>query len=560
MSGTWHLDPERVADLASHLRVAVAELEGILATDPAARAAVGAVRAAADALRTSVIPAVDALVSTTAFTRAPECTVGDPVRGLPATRRPAPVTPAGRAGELAAIIGRNPDDATATVALGRLAALLGRHPALAELDALSGPPTWNLLLERAAGRHSGADAASATVAGLLASGAGRLDRIDAVAAAGAHSGDGVRLVANLSQHLDDAGLVDLVARLLARLPTPPNAGVHHPSLTASVHRLLDEIVDRPGALARLGASVDPLRQLVGDDGLDTDTVAAALIGVLSVVGPTAMLGHLMRADRRTVAAARVGSLTLAMVVDDLTPSLSSTLIVLPDGDVPSVVGDRQQLEALLLDIATDREATALLGVAIGALRTERIGRGLEAAVSGGIAGEQTVAATLAGQLAGVDRLVDLLADSTRDADAAAAAERSTLLAHTSDALVVLGAISSVVAPQVRPVLSLIGVVGGRLAEAAERTPHDGGDVDRLRMATEVEILAAVADTPGLHEPLGLAAVPGHLWDEVDDLVARHRTAHDDRSRAEAHARLMVVVADSVPLTTLLNTVGALADR
>jgi hypothetical protein len=557
MSGAWHLDPERLADLASRLRVTVAELEGILAPDPAARAAIAAVRAAADALRTSVIPAVDALVSTTAFNRAPECAVGDPVRGLPATRRPAPVTPAGRASELAAIIGRDPDDATTAGALRRLAALLGRHPALADLDALSGPPTWNLLLDRAATRHPGADAAAGVVAGLLASGT---DRIDAVAAAGAHSGDGVRLIRNLSPHIDDAVLVDLVARLLVRRPTAPNTGVHHPSLTASVHRLLDEIVERPGALARLGAAIDPLHRLIADDGLDTDTVAAALTGVLGVLGPTVMLGHLMQTDRRSVASARVGSLALALVVDELTPSLTSTVIVLPGTDGPTVVGDRRQLEALVLDIATDREATTLLGVAIGALRTERIGRGLEAAVSGGIAGEQTVAATLAGQLAGVDRLVDLLAASTRDADAAAAAERSTLLAHSSDALVLLGAVSSVVAPQVRPVLSLIGVVGGRLAEAAERTPHDGGDVDRLRMATEVEILAAVADTPGLHEPLGLAAVPEHLWDEVGDLVARHRSAPDDRSRAEAHARLMVVVADSVPLTTLLNTVGALADR
>lgn len=560
MGGTWHFDPERVGDLAARLRATVAELEAITTPDPAARAAITAVRAAAEALRITVVPAVDALTTTTAFTRAPECAVGDPIRGRPATRRPAPVTPAGRAAALVAVIQSGGDDTAVAVALGRLARLLERRPSLADLDGVTDPALWNRLLSRSVTGGASAEAAAAVVARLLVSGTGGSDRIDAVAAAGAHSGDGVRLVAALATHLDDDGLVALIGRLLERRALPPDGAIHQPSLIASIHRLLDTVIDRPGALGRLGTDGATLGALISDDGLDTGTVAAALGAALGAIGSAAMLGHLMHADGRSSAGARVGAVTLAAMLDDLTPSLSSTMVAVAGPDGTTVVGDGHLLEALVRDIAADREATAILGVAIGALRTERIERGLDAVATNRVGGEQTITATLAGQLAGVDRLVDLLTTATENADAAAAAERATLLAHSSDALVILGAVSSVVAPQVRPVLSLIGVVGGRLAEAAERPTIGGGDVDRLRMATEVEVIAAVAGSPDLRGPLGLGEVPDHIWDEMDDLVHRHRHARDDAARAEAHARLMVVVAESIPLTTVLNTVGALSDR
>jgi hypothetical protein len=558
-SGTWRVDPERVGDLAVRLRATVAELESISASDPAARAAITALRTAAEALRATVVPAVDALTTSTALTRAPECSVGDPIRGRPATRRPAPVTPAGRASRLVADV-RDGDDAAVATALGRLARLLERRPALADLDVIGGADLWNRLLDRSVTGGVSAGAAAAVIARLTASGAERSDRIDAVAAAGAHSGDGVRLVSALAAHLDDDGLVELIGRLLERRPLAPHGAIHPPSLIASIHRLLDAVIDRPGALARLGAEGGMLGSLIADEGLDTDTVAAALGAVLGAIGPTTMLGHLMHAEGRSTAAARVAAVTMAAILDDLTPSLSSSMVAVAGSAGTTVIGDRRHLDGVFRDIAADREATAILGVAIGALRTERIERGLDAVAGGGVGGEQTIAATLAGQLAGVDRLVDLLAAAADDADAAAAAERATLLAHSSDALVLLGVVSSVVVPQVRPVLSLIGVVGGRLAEAAERPAIGGGDADRLRMATEVEVIGAVAGSPELRSPLGLDEVPDHVWDEVGDLVDRHRHAPDDASRAEAHARLMVVVAESVPLTTILNTVGALSDR
>ena len=557
MSTVWRVDPVRIAELATRIRATISELDGIGSADPEAGPAVAALRAATESLRTSLLPAVDDLVATTAFTRAPECRVGEPLRGRPATTRPAPATPAGRAaGMVEAILDSH--DPTRTIV--RLERLISRHPRLVDDERVADTSVWNRLVVMAGAGGPGAGAASALIARLVAGGDARGDRLDALGLAGAHSGDGVHLVGAVAARLADRDLVDLITRLLDTRARPRPGVVHQPSLIASIHHLLDTVVDRPGALLTLGGDTATLMRLIGDDGLDAETVTAALAGVLTVLGPAPMLGHLLRAEHRSVAAARVGALTLAAVLDDLTPSLSSTVIVLPDTGRSVVVGDRRLLEALFIDIAADREATAVLGIAIGALRTVRIERALDAITDDVPHGEQTVAASLAGQVAGVDRLTDLLADSADGAVAAAAAERATLLSNSSDALVLVGAIASVTAPQVRPALSLIGVIGSRLAEAAHRPSAPGDDADHIAMATEVEVIAAIAATPDLHVSLGLEGVPDSTWEEVRDLVGRHRGAHDDEARAEAHARLMVVVAESVPLTTIVNSVGALADR
>ena len=547
----------RISELATRIRAAITELDAIGSSDPDAGPAVAALRATAENLRTELLPAVDDLVTTTALTRAPECRVGDPVRGRPATTRPAPATPAGRAATLVDAI-LDPRDPTASL-IG-LERLIARHPRLTDDERTVGRPLWNLLVTTAGTDSPTAAAAGALIARLVATGEARSDRLTALAAAGAHSGDGVHMIGAVSARLADRELVDLLARLLDTRARPQPGVVHQPSLIASIHHLLDAVVDRPGALLSLGSDVGTLTRLLGDGGLDPTAVTTALAGVLTVLGPTAMLGRLLRVEDRSVGAARVGALTLAAVLDDLTATLSSTIVVLPDAGRTVVVGDRRSLEALFVDIAADREATAVLGVAIGALRTLRIERALDAVAGEGPQGEQTVAATLAGQLAGVDRLTDLLADAAEGAVAAAAAERATLLSNSSDALTLLGAIASVTAPQVRPALSLIGVIGTRLAEAAHRPGPPGDDADHIAMGTEVEVIAAIAATPDLHTALGLEAVSDSTWDEVRDLVARHRRAEDDGARAEAHARLMVVVAESVPLTTIVNSIGALADR
>ena len=557
MSTVWRVDPVRIAELATRIRATITELDGIRSADPEAGPAVAALRAATESLRTSLLPAVDDLVATTAFTRAPECRVGEPLRDRPATTRPAPATPAGRAaGMVEAIL----DSHYPTRTIVRLERLVSRHPRLVDRERVADTSLWTRLVVMAGAGGPDAAAASALIARLVAGGDARSDRLDALGMAGAHSGDGVRLIGAVAARLADRDLVALIARLLDTRARPRPGVVHQPSLVASIHHLLDAVVDRPGALLTLGGDTATLMRLIGDEGLDAETVAAALAGVLTVLGPAPMLGHLLHAEDRSVGAARAGALTLAAVLDDLTPSLSSTVIVLPDAGRSVVVGDRRLLEALFIDIAADREATAVLGIAIGALRTVRIERALDAITDDVPHGEQTVAATLAGQLAGVDRLTDLLADSADGAVAAAAAERATLLSNSSDALVLLGAIASVTAPQVRPALSLIGVIGSRLAEAAHRPSAPGDDADHIAMATEVEVIAAIAATPDLHVSLGLEGVPDSTWEEVRDLVGRHRGAVDDQVRAEAHARLMVVVAESVPLTTIVNSVGALADR
>ena len=557
MSTVWRVDPVRIAELATRIRATITELDGIRSADPEAGPAVDALRAATESLRTSLLPAVDDLVATTAFTRAPECRVGEPLRDRPATTRPAPATPAGRAaGMVEAILDSH--DPTRTIV--RLERLVSRHPRLVDRERVADTSLWTRLVVMAGAGGPDAAAASALIARLVAGGDARSDRLDALGMAGAHSGDGVRLIGAVAARLADRDLVALIARLLDTRARPRPGVVHQPSLVASIHHLLDAVVDRPGALLTLGDDTATLMRLIGDDGLDAETVTAALAGVLTVLGPAPMLGHLLHAEDRSVGAARVGALTLAAVLDDLTPSLSSTVIVLPDAGRSVVVGDRRLLDALFIDIAADREATAVLGIAIGALRTIRIERALEAITDDVPHGEQTVAATLAGQLAGVDRLTDLLADSADGAVAAAAAGRATLLSNSSDALVLLGAIASVTAPQVRPALSLIGVIGSRLAEAAHRPSAPGDDADHIAMATEVEVIAAIAATPDLHLSLGLEGVPDSTWEEVRDLVGRHRGAGDDEARAETYARLMVVVAESVPLTTIVNSVGALADR
>lgn len=557
MSTVWRVDPVRIAELATRIRATITELDGIRSADPEAGPAVAALRAATESLRTSLLPAVDDLVATTAFTRAPECRVGEPLRDRPATTRPAPATPAGRAaGMVEAIL----DSHYPTRTIVRLERLISRHPRLVDRERVADTSLWTRLVVMAGAGGPDAAAASALIARLVAGGDARSDRLDALGMAGAHSGDGVRLVGAVAARLADRDLVALIARLLDTRARPRPGVVHQPSLVASIHHLLDAVVDRPGALLTLGGDTATLMRLIGDEGLDAETVAAALAGVLTVLGPAPMLDHLLHAEDRSVGAARAGALTLAAVLDDLTPSLSSTVIVLPDAGRSVVVGDRRLLDALFIDIAADREATAVLGIAIGALRTIRIERALEAITDDVPHGEQTVAATLAGQLAGVDRLTDLLADSADGAVAAAAAERATLLSNSSDALVLLGAIASVTAPQVRPALSLIGVIGSRLAEAAHRPNAPDDDADHIAMATEVEVIAAIAATPDLHVSLGLEGVPDSTWEEVRDLVGRHRGAVDDQVRAEAHARLMVVVAESVPLTTIVNSVGALADR
>lgn len=557
MSAVWRVDPVRIGELAVRVRAAIIELDGITASDPDARSALAALRAAADGLRSTLAPAIDDLVSTTAFTRAPDCRVGDPIRGRPATTRPAPMTPAGRA---AALVGTILDSTDPGASLLRLERLIARHPRLADDERVAGRPLWNLLVTTAGTGAPSAAAASALIARLVAHGDDRDDRLAALAAAGSHSGDGVGLIASVAARLADRELADLIAHMVDTRRRPQPGVVHQPSLIASLHRLLDEVVDRPGSLLSVGGDTDALSGLLGDDGLDPDTVTMALAGVLAVLGPAPMLGHLLRVEERSASAARVGALALASVLDDLTSSLSSTVVVLPVADQSVVVGDRASLEDLFVDIAADREATTVLGVAIGALRTLRIERALDAVGRDAPRGEQTVAATLAGQLAGVDRLTDLLADAADDAVAAAAAERATLLSHSSDALVLLGAIASVTAPQVRPVLSLVGVIGSHLADVAHRPNPPGRDADHIAMATEVEIIAAVAANPDLHVTLGLVVVPDSTWEEIHDLVARHRHAGDDDARAEAHARLMIVVGESIPLTTIVNSVGALTDR
>jgi hypothetical protein len=97
---------------------------------------------------------------------------------------------------------------------------------------------------------------------------------------------------------------------------------------------------------------------------------------------------------------------------------------------------------------------------------------------------------------------------------------------------------------------------------AHPDPRHGGAAltDQLDMSVRVGLMAAIVARPNLWPSLGLGTVPAHIWDEIADHIRRFNTATTDHDRARSHADLVVVIGDSLELSTVANSIRALADR
>jgi hypothetical protein len=215
---------------------------------------------------------------------------------------------------------------------------------------------------------------------------------------------------------------------------------------------------------------------------------------------------------------------------------------------------------LMAQIMSDSDARILLGTALGGFRRER----LHAALDGAVDPQLDLTEVAAGQLAQVDAIIDLMSDGAADAAEANEAHRASLLSGSRSALLLLGQLATLAVPGSRLVVAGITTTTREIIDlvmAGSAQQSTGADLtDQLAMAQRVGVVEAILIRSEIRVTLGLASVPRTLWEEVDDHVRRFNAALDDKGRSQAHADLLNVVAESIPLSTVVNSLRALSDR
>lgn len=564
----WY-SPPALRELRTRATSAVDEIRHLIRScnDDAAH---HTLRSTALTLEQQLLPVLDQLCSSTSLL---EWRSEDPAPT--SHRRPAPVTLGGRVATLLRTI----DDPLTShgelqAASSALAAMITRHPATATGIAASvhqPSSTWNRLIRRLAdsaidttaqrGHHEATARLAASVINTVST-ADAHDLLESLATSASATVEGAIIVTGLAPHLSDDRLADLTHTLST---TPALPAVLGPaSMTGrriAIEGLLLAMAERPAAAGLIAADPMSLTMVATDPALHTDTVTQALTAAMHALGPAEVVSGLVTLgpDQLSLGAVRAAAIALAAVIDDLATVIDAPLVRVPGRSGPIDIGTDTEIGALLANVMSDRDARVMLGVAVGALRDERLARSLSAN-----ANAASLPAVIAAQLADVDAMTDALTNAAAHADAADDARRATLLSQSRSALLLLGQIGSLAIPGARLVVGGITTTAREVIDlvmAATPTSHDANDLsDQLMMATRVGFIAMLSAQPSLWPGLGLSEVAHTLWEEIGDHVRRFNAAVDDVTRAQSYADLLAVVADSVPLSTIVNTVRALANR
>lgn len=527
-------------------------------------------RITAITLEQQLLPVLDQLCSSTSLL---EWRSEEPV--LAQHRRPAPVTLGSRVTTLLRTI----DDPLTShdelhAAANALSALIERHPSTATTIAASAhqpTSTWNRLLRQLADStiHGDAprgqnDATARLVASIIntVSTTEAYDLLDTLTASASATVEGATIVTALAPHLSDDRLAVLTHTLSATQALPAVLGpAAMTGRRIAIEGLLLAMIDRPTAAGLIAADPMSLATLATDPALHADTVTHALTAAMHALGPANMLSTLVTLgpDQLSIGAVRAAAFALAAVIDDLATVIDAPLIRVPGHSGPIDIGTDSKVGALLANVMSDRDARVVLGIAVGALRDERLARAVSSSPNAA-----SLPAVVAAQLADVDAMTDALTAAATHAEAADDARRATLLSQSRSALLLLGQIGSLAIPGARLVVAGITTTTREVIDlvmAATPTSHDANDLsDQLMMATRVGFIAMLSAQPSLWPGLGLSEVAHTLWEEIGDHVRRFNAAVDDVTRAQSYADLLTVVADSVPLSTIVNTVRALANR
>ncbi len=490
-------------------------------------------------------------------------------------RRPAPVTLGGQVTTLLRII----NDPLAAqdellAAASALAAVIERHPSRAtDIAVFAHQPssTWNRLLRQLADstihrdtqrRYHDATARLAASIINAVSTAEASELLELLARSGSTTIEGAAIVTALAPHLSNDRLAELTHTLSATPVLPPVLGpAAMTGRRIAIEGLLLAVAERPAAAGLIAVNPAALTMVATDPALHADAVTHALTAALHALGPANVLSGLVALgpDQLSLGAVRAAAIALAAVVDDLATVIDAPLIRLPGRSGPIDIATDNEIGALLANVMSDRDARVMLGIAVGALRDERLERSLSASPTAG-----SLPAVVASQLADVDAMTDALTDAASHAEAADEARRATLLSQSRSALLLLGQIGSLAMPGARLVVAGITSTAREVIDLVmASTPtsdgtHDLGD--QLMMATRVGFIAMLSAQHSLWPGLGLSDVAATVWEEIGDHVRRFNAAIDDVARAQSYADLLAVVADSVPLSTIVNTVRALANR
>lgn len=527
-------------------------------------------RAASFDLEFEVLPLLDRLCNTHVFSVWDH----DHLSSSPGVRRPAPITPAGRATALiATLIDGDEDHEAIADSASRLDRLLTKHPQLVSLivGPSSTPSVWDSLIRRLGSALSGDDSRSLTesltrlAATVMraASPEDLNDLLETLVVSASGSAQAGMVIARVSRHLD-TGLLISVGAALVNMPNPPatlgpNTGVGR---RLAFEGVLARLAIDPSAAGPLVDTPQFLEIIATDHTFDPDTVTEALLAAMPERSPEVVLSHLVTigGESLSIGSIRAASAALAASIDDIAPVIDSPLVRIPGRAGPVDIATRDQLRKLMAALMGDEEARVMLGAAVGGLRQLR----LERALDGTVRTNLELSAVIAGQLADVDAMIDAMQVGAKDDAAAEQARRASLLSGSRSAMLLLGQLATLAVPGARIVVAGISTTTRELIDltmASSPTTGAGSDLtDQLTMSMRVGLLDALIEQPEKRLQLGLGTVPPTLWDEIGDHVQRFNRAMDDRSRAASYADLTAVIGDSIELTTVVNAVRALTDR
>ena len=563
--------PVRVGELRTRSRQAIDEIRQLLrwCSDDAASTAL---RCAARDLEFVVLPTLDRLCATRIFT---DWSPSDP-EPESGHRRPQPMTPARRSTVLLnRLLEPDIDDSTLIRTANSLCSLLERHPHLASrlvgLTTSTSRP-WDTIIRRIA--HAVGDPLSsphvpdamarlaALAIGLSEAGTAE-EMMESLALSASGSTVAGAVVARLSRHLKVDSL-ELLAEAIVNVPGPPATlgPVLGTGRRLAIEGLLVAVARQP---ATAGAVLDDsgmLELIANNQALDADAVNEALLAAAVDLTPPVLLARLVGANEHGLSpgAVRAAAAALAASLEILAPVIDAPLVRVPGPSGPVDVAHSEQMRDLMAQIMSDSDARILLGTALGGFRRER----LHAALDGAVDPQLDLTEVAAGQLAQVDAIIDLMSDGAADAAKANEAHRASLLSGSRSALLLLGQLATLAVPGSRLVVAGITTTTREIIDLVMAGPAQqstGADLtDQLAMAQRVGVVEAILIRSEIRVTLGLASVPPTLWEEVDDHVRRFNAALDDKGRSQAHADLLNVVAESIPLSTVVNSLRALSDR
>lgn len=561
--------PTAVGDLFRRSHSAADELRQLLRGCTDAQAS-SALRAALADLEFEILPALDRLCTSTALTEWNRTMPGEN-RGH---RRSPPMTPARRAAELLSILDElSGDDTAATTAASSLTRLIERHPTAArQLINLDNSRYWDRLITRIGHSITPARPNRSLIDSLVRLAAAAIDAssdedsravISSLALSATVSPQAGAVIADLALAMSDESLTRTIKEVIdAPRPQPTLGPTPAAGRRIALEGILTVAAGRPSTAAAILSDLEVFNAVVTDRALDADTVTEALLAAMGELSPPVVLADLVAVGPTDLSdgAARAAATAVASSIDALSRTIDAPLVRTTGPDGPVDIADADAMGELMSRLMDDEQSLVILGVAVGGMREQR----LERAISGTAHMSLDLAEVIAAQLADVEAVINAMTAGAADADVADQARRASMLSGSRSAILLLGQLALLAAPGARLVIGGVTTTARELIDLVIAVPDPVPTretlTDQLAMSLRVGLLSVIIARPSLWPSLGLSTVAAHIWDEVADHVRRFNMAATDRDRARSHADLMVVIGDSLELSTVANSIRALADR